>query len=181
MASYLQHLIIRARPVPVAVPALARLAAGAFAPRSVAILPPPSSVRRALSAGTGTSTGTPPPHRAKKVWPPDFTRLSPQEQLRFEKRYKRRVALASARPRWIKFIKLVQLFSVTFVTIYCVLFMKWDYGPQPFDGVRAWFWNTIGIMQGGQRNAVRGPEEAGVAGHKTSADTTLPPRTEATR
>lgn len=52
-------------------------------------------------------------YKNKKVWPPDFTRLSPQEQLRFEKRFKRRVALASARPRWVKFIKLVQLFSVT--------------------------------------------------------------------
>lgn len=48
----------------------------------------------------------------KKVWPPDFKRLSPQEQLRFEKKYKRRLALATARPRWNKFIKLAQLFSV---------------------------------------------------------------------
>lgn len=64
-----------------------------------------------------TGNGRPPlpqqKYKNKKVWPPDFTRLSPQEQLRFEKRYKRRVALASARPRWVKFIKLVQLFSVT--------------------------------------------------------------------
>lgn len=64
-----------------------------------------------------TETGRPPlpqqKYKNKKVWPPDFTRLSPQEQLRFEKRYKRRVALASARPRWVKFVKLVQLFSVT--------------------------------------------------------------------
>lgn len=48
----------------------------------------------------------------KKVWPPDFKRLSPQAQLRFEKKYKRRLALAMTRPRWNKFIKLVQLFSV---------------------------------------------------------------------
>ncbi|KAK7748146.1 hypothetical protein SLS53_001400 [Cytospora paraplurivora] len=49
----------------------------------------------------------------KKVWPPDFKKLSIQEQLKYEKKYKRRLALATARPRWTKFIKLVQLFSVT--------------------------------------------------------------------
>lgn len=49
----------------------------------------------------------------KKVWPPDFKRLSPQEQLKFEKKFKRRLAIRAERPRWIKFIKLVQLFTVT--------------------------------------------------------------------
>lgn len=49
----------------------------------------------------------------KKVWPPDFKRLSPQEQFKFEKKFKRRLALASERPRWVKFVKLVQLFTVT--------------------------------------------------------------------
>lgn len=48
----------------------------------------------------------------KKVWPPDFKRLSPQERLGFEKRYKRRLRLATARPRWDKFTKLAQLFSI---------------------------------------------------------------------
>lgn len=51
--------------------------------------------------------------KAKKVWPPDFKSMSPQEQLRLEKKYKRRAALATARPRWDKFIRLAQLFSVT--------------------------------------------------------------------
>ncbi|KAL1900908.1 hypothetical protein Sste5346_001969 [Sporothrix stenoceras] len=98
-------------------------------------------------------------YKNKKVWPPDFTRLSPQEQLRFEKRYKRRVALASARPRWVKFVKLVQLFSITFVVIYGVLFMEWDYGPQPFVGIREWFWNTLGLLRGGQNSTVRKANE----------------------
>lgn len=51
-------------------------------------------------------------HPPKKVWPPDFKRLSAQEQLRFEKKFKRRLALATARPRWDKFVKLAQLFSI---------------------------------------------------------------------
>ncbi|KAF3765757.1 hypothetical protein M406DRAFT_257371 [Cryphonectria parasitica EP155] len=71
----------------------------------------------------------------KKVWPPDFKSLSPQEQLRYEKKYKRRLALATARPRWNKFIKLIQLFSIVSVATYAVLFMDWKQESQPFDGV----------------------------------------------
>lgn len=48
----------------------------------------------------------------KKVWPPDYKRLSPQEQLKYEKKYKRRTRLAMARPRWDKSMKLIQLFSI---------------------------------------------------------------------
>lgn len=51
--------------------------------------------------------------KLKKVWPPDFSKLSEKEKFRFERRYKRRVKLASARPRWDKFMRLVQLVSVT--------------------------------------------------------------------
>lgn len=49
----------------------------------------------------------------KKVWPPDFKRLSPQEQLKFEKKFKRRLANKAERPGWHKLIKLMQLFTVT--------------------------------------------------------------------
>ncbi|RWA08295.1 hypothetical protein EKO27_g6813 [Xylaria grammica] len=37
------------------------------------------------------------PYKPKKVWPPDFSKLSEKEQFRFERRYKRRVKLAAAR------------------------------------------------------------------------------------
>jgi len=53
------------------------------------------------------------PYKAKKIWPPDFTKLSPQEQLRFEKRYKRRVRLMGMRSRWIKFTKIAQVICIT--------------------------------------------------------------------
>lgn len=52
-------------------------------------------------------------YKPKKVWPPDFSKLSEKEQFRFERRYKRRVKLATARPRWDKYVRLAQLFSVT--------------------------------------------------------------------
>lgn len=52
-------------------------------------------------------------HPPKKVWPPDFSKLTFQEQLRYEKKYKRRVLLATARPQFIKYTKLAQLFAIT--------------------------------------------------------------------
>ncbi|KAJ4415733.1 hypothetical protein N0V82_007162 [Gnomoniopsis sp. IMI 355080] len=80
----------------------------------------------------------------KKVWPPDFKRLSPEERLGFEKRYKRRMALATASPRWVKFTKMAQLFSIVSVIVYSVLFMEWDGEHQPFQDIRKQFWNALG-------------------------------------
>jgi hypothetical protein len=51
--------------------------------------------------------------KLKKVWPPDLKSMSMQQQLRFEKKYKRRLKLATARPRWDKMVRLGQLFSIT--------------------------------------------------------------------
>jgi hypothetical protein len=98
-------------------------------------------------------------YKPKKVWPPNFSKLSEKEQFRFERRYKRRVKLATARPRWDKYVKLAQLGSVTckspifvkvvgqrasvadslgsltVVLVYSVLFMDWNTDTQPFEGV----------------------------------------------
>ncbi|KAI0431379.1 hypothetical protein F5Y09DRAFT_198885 [Xylaria sp. FL1042] len=52
-------------------------------------------------------------YKPKKVWPPDFSRLSAKEQFRLERRYKRRAKLATARPRWDKYVRLAQLTSIT--------------------------------------------------------------------
>jgi hypothetical protein len=72
-----------------------------------------TAIRRAAQASQPSLAQTAPVSRLKKVWPPDFSKLSPGEQLKFEKRYKRRVRLAAARPLWNKVIKLTQLFSIT--------------------------------------------------------------------
>ena len=99
-------------------------------------------------------------YKPKKVWPPDFSKLSAKEQFRFERRYKRRVKLATARPRWDKYVRLAQLCSVTGrcfptraifrrnrpdvwgggflllgVLVYSLLFMEASTGEQPFQGV----------------------------------------------
>lgn len=52
------------------------------------------------------------PYRAHKVWPPDFSQLTPQQQLRLEKKHKRRVALAGYSPKWDKGVRLVRALSI---------------------------------------------------------------------
>jgi len=52
------------------------------------------------------------PYKARKVWPPNFKELNHQQQLRFEKKYKRRILLASKSPRWEKGIKFAQLATI---------------------------------------------------------------------
>ncbi|GAO16260.1 hypothetical protein UVI_02000400 [Ustilaginoidea virens] len=52
------------------------------------------------------------PYKARKVWPPDFKELNHAQQLRFEKKYKRRVLLAGRSPRWEKGVKLAQLATI---------------------------------------------------------------------
>ncbi len=57
-------------------------------------------------------------YKLKKVWPPDMKSMSPQQQLRFEKKYKRRLKTATARPRWDKFVRLATL-ATTVCMIAC--------------------------------------------------------------
>jgi hypothetical protein len=97
------------------------------------------------------------PYRAKRLWPPDFAKLSPKQQFRLERKYKRRAKLKWARPRWTKFTKIVQMSAITcmcplagirntdlyrIVTlVYGVLFMDWSSvgnpnpNHKPFEGV----------------------------------------------
>lgn len=53
------------------------------------------------------------PYKAKRLWPPDFTKIPPKHQFRLERKYKRRAKLKWARPRWTKGVKLVQMASVS--------------------------------------------------------------------
>lgn len=50
---------------------------------------------------------------AKKSWPPDFKTMSPQEQLKYEKRYKRKLHHIAQRPRWNKIVQLAQLGTIS--------------------------------------------------------------------
>jgi hypothetical protein len=52
------------------------------------------------------------PYKAKRLWPPDFSKISPKHQFRLERKYKRRAKLKWARPRWTKAVKIAQLGSI---------------------------------------------------------------------
>ncbi|KAK3304700.1 uncharacterized protein B0T15DRAFT_537352 [Chaetomium strumarium] len=99
------------------------------------------AARPQLNAAVSNST-----YKLKKVWPPDMKTMTAQQQLRFEKKYKRRLKLATARPRWDKMVRLAQLFTMTFVVSYMVLFMDWKDVPTPFDPVREKFWTFFGVF-----------------------------------
>lgn len=53
------------------------------------------------------------PYRAKRLWPPDFEKLTPKDQFKLERRYRRRSKLAWARPKWTKAVKVAQLTTIT--------------------------------------------------------------------
>lgn len=78
----------------------------------------PTLVRRLAQAAKEPVTKRAPltvasnPHQARKVWPPNFKDLNHQQQLRLEKKYKRRIFLASRSPRWQKGIKFAQLATI---------------------------------------------------------------------
>lgn len=86
------------------------------------------------------------PYKLKKVWPPDMMHMSTQKQLHFEKKYKRRLKLATARPRWDKGVRLAQLFTMTFVLGYTALFMDWRDMPNPYGGIRESVWGFFGVF-----------------------------------
>lgn len=51
--------------------------------------------------------------KAKKKWPPDIKMLPPGEQFKFERSYRRRAKLKWARPRWNKWLTVVQWTSIS--------------------------------------------------------------------
>ena len=77
-----------------------------------------ATVRRLAQSAKESGSRKVPPiaasnfQKTKKVWPPNFKELSHQEQLRFEKKYKRRIMMASRSPRWEKGIKYAQLLTI---------------------------------------------------------------------
>ncbi|EER23550.1 hypothetical protein CPC735_049200 [Coccidioides posadasii C735 delta SOWgp] len=76
------------------------------------------------------------PYKAKRTWPPDVSKLSPKQQFRLERKYRRRAKLKWARPTWKKWTKLVQWTLIGFVLVYSLFFMELkDGGNNPFASV----------------------------------------------
>ncbi|KAI1132664.1 hypothetical protein F5Y10DRAFT_261086 [Nemania abortiva] len=97
-------------------------------------------------------------YKPKKVWPPDFSKLSQRDKFRLEKKYKRRVRLATARPRWDRFVRLARLGAVTFVIVYSFLIMEWNTEHQPFEGVRNSIWSALSVFSSEKRDERQRPD-----------------------
>ncbi|KAF2730481.1 hypothetical protein EJ04DRAFT_579811 [Polyplosphaeria fusca] len=98
------------------------------------------------------------PYRAKKSWPPNLKALTDKQQFRLERKWKRRNLLKSTRPRWNRWIKIVQWTIISSVVAYGVLwydFPEVDNGlvkrregeerEVPFERLRRWFWGSLGL------------------------------------
>ncbi|KAK4197092.1 hypothetical protein QBC40DRAFT_108297 [Triangularia verruculosa] len=111
--------------------------------RRLAQAPKPQILESVAKAATEAASN-PPRTKLKKVWPPDMMTMSPQQQLRFEKKFKRRLKMATLRPGWDKGVRLAQYFTIAFVLVYTALFMDWKDMPNPYGGLRESFWGFFG-------------------------------------
>ncbi|KAI9903204.1 hypothetical protein N3K66_002556 [Trichothecium roseum] len=114
----------------------------------------PTLLRRLADAGKEASRDLPPllannPYQARKVWPPDFTRLSPQQQLRFEKKYKRRLYLSHYNPRWDKGVKMLQLGTIAALMGWLLFYAEfewWGERYKPYEEIVQKAVNLFGVM-----------------------------------
>ncbi|OAA63050.1 hypothetical protein ISF_04926 [Cordyceps fumosorosea ARSEF 2679] len=93
-------------------------------------------------------------HQTKKVWPPNFKELSHQQQLRFEKKYKRRVSLANRAPRWEKGVKYAQLATITAALIWLLFYSEfewWGKKYKPSEEIRRRAQYLFGVMDPDKR------------------------------
>jgi hypothetical protein len=72
------------------------------------------------------------PYKTRKVWPPNFAELTPQQQLRFEKKYKRRIYLASYSPKWDKGVRMVRFLGVSAGLIYALFYAEFEWWGQKY-------------------------------------------------
>ncbi|RCI16501.1 hypothetical protein L249_2273 [Ophiocordyceps polyrhachis-furcata BCC 54312] len=89
------------------------------------------------------------PYKAKKVWPPKFSELTCQQQLRFEKKLKRRLLLAHQKPKWDKAIKLIQFWAIVATIISFLFFSEFDFWGQeykPSREMRKYVVTLFGLM-----------------------------------
>lgn len=77
-------------------------------------------------------------YKARKPWPPDFSKLDAKYQFRLERRYRRRSQLKWLRPKWVKGVKLAQWGICLSILGYGVMFMEWGKVDHPFEGIRQW-------------------------------------------
>jgi len=89
------------------------------------------------------------PYRAKKVWPPNFADLTPQQQLRFEKKYKRRVVQSQYSEKWDRGTKILRFTMVSAALIYALFFAEMEFYGQkykPADEIVVKVGTIFGVM-----------------------------------
>ncbi|KAF8449885.1 hypothetical protein BDZ91DRAFT_632754, partial [Kalaharituber pfeilii] len=75
-------------------------------------------------------------YKARKPWPPDFSKLTPKHKFSLERRYRRRMKLKFARPKLHRTVRLAQMGGIAFVLVYGVLMQSWDGDKNVFSPVR---------------------------------------------
>ena len=53
------------------------------------------------------------PYKAKKIWPPDFEKVAPKHQFRFERKYRRRAKMKYTHEKWNDGVKIFTWVGVT--------------------------------------------------------------------
>ncbi|KAK2597964.1 hypothetical protein QQS21_005880 [Conoideocrella luteorostrata] len=94
------------------------------------------------------------PHAARKVWPPNFKELNHAQQLRFEKKYKRRIELASKSPRWQKGVKFAQLATIAAALVWLFFYSEFEWWGQhykPSEEMRRHAANLFGVVDPDKR------------------------------
>ncbi|KAG6002658.1 hypothetical protein E4U21_002918 [Claviceps maximensis] len=72
------------------------------------------------------------PYTARKVWPPNFKDLNHAQQLRFEKKYKRRTQLATYSPKWQKGVKFAQLATIAAALVWLFFYAEFEWWGQQY-------------------------------------------------
>ncbi|KAI4241784.1 MAG: hypothetical protein L6R40_004330 [Gallowayella cf. fulva] len=105
-------------------------------------------------------------YKARKPWPPDFSKLDHKYQFRLERRFRRRTQLKWCPPQWVRRVNLFNYTLCSFVAVYAIFFM--DTGPEetPMKKLRAWF-----KVQSSSLWTIRSEQPTGPAYDPTKTDT----------
>ncbi|RPB25870.1 hypothetical protein L211DRAFT_782514 [Terfezia boudieri ATCC MYA-4762] len=76
--------------------------------------------------------------KARKPWPPDFSKLTPKHKFSLERRFRRRMKLKFARPRLHQAVKIGQWSTAAFVLVYGIFYMPSTTDTNIFTPVRTW-------------------------------------------
>ncbi|EPS44161.1 hypothetical protein H072_1865 [Dactylellina haptotyla CBS 200.50] len=107
--------------------------------------------------------------KAKRPWPPDFSKMSDYDKYRLERKYKRRMRHAGGHPAsWMKFTGILQILTVTALPAYMVLFMEWPM-EHPFGPLRSWMWSKVDHLRGSKPTTTLSRGAASVENKNASA------------